>query len=330
MKVMRSITAAILGALAGAALAYEEKLNSILLEKAVPLEQYEKDVIASGGKPFRRNLLDEMERDLGNAYYNDDATSNATVYDGDDDYFLNQQSLSFNGYSLKYATCQKIQRFSVNAIQRGEYSSMVTDDIVILRLCPQKSCNANSKYGCNTGYGEYAMDVTEYMTVLLKYEEDKKQRMCSLCDSCFAPDDDDSQNSNVTSYYYAQAYQNGYGNRDLASNNMCNKYYNKCANIADDCSGNSSSYLDYLNYVGCVEINDYFINPSCDPDNGQIIMSVFYDKYCGQDAGDMVGIENFLGEEFDQDVFEAIQKDVECLSCSSTVSSFVVKVYCSP
>lgn len=85
-----------------------------------------------------------------------------------------------------------------------------------------------------------------------------------------------------------------------------------------------------MNYVGCVEINDYFINPSCDPDNGQIIMSVFYDKYCGQDAGDMVGIENFLGEEFDQDVFEAIQKDVECLPCSSTVSSFVVKVYCSP
>ena len=89
-------------------------------------------------------------RKLGGYYYK------KVYYDDDsenDDYFNLQKELSFQGYSLKFATCQKLQRFSVEAVQRGEYPSMVTDDDV--------ACSANQEYGCSSGFGEYVMDGCE-------------------------------------------------------------------------------------------------------------------------------------------------------------------------
>lgn len=104
----------------------------------------------------------------------------------DDDYYLNQNAMySLSGYSVKYAKCQSIQRFSEEAVKNGEYNSMVKDDIVILRLCPNNSCNTNKEFGCYYNYAEYAIGISDYIRIMLRYTMDKKQKMCGYCQECF-------------------------------------------------------------------------------------------------------------------------------------------------
>jgi len=100
-----------------------------------------------------------------------------------DDYYVNNQ-VDFDGFSLKYAKCQTVQRFSEDAIKNGEYSAMVKDDIVVLRLCPGNQCNSNKSYGCHYNYVEYGIDIIEYVKVMLKYTIDKREKMCNFCAEC--------------------------------------------------------------------------------------------------------------------------------------------------
>mmetsp|Transcript_3456 Transcript_3456/g.5259 ORF Transcript_3456/g.5259 Transcript_3456/m.5259 type:complete len:491 (+) Transcript_3456:34-1506(+) len=103
--------------------------------------------------------------------------------DGDDDYY-NNYGVDFYGFSLKYAKCQTVQRFSEDAIKNGEYSAMVKDDLVVLRLCPTNQCNSNKEYGCHYNYVEYGIDIIDYVRIMLKYTIDKREKMCNYCQDC--------------------------------------------------------------------------------------------------------------------------------------------------
>ena len=338
--------------------ANEDYLNEILLESAVPLSEYEDRVVASGGERFRHKLgMDVVDndnerpsfmeedtgRELGNSYYNNGGGNDDNA---NDDYFKYSQSgkaISFNGYALKYATCQKVQRYSVNAVQRGEYSSMVTDDIVILRLCPQRSCNSNSHYGCSSGYGEYAMDVSDYMTIVMKYQADKQSNFCSFCDACGG-----SSSSSTDDEYYNQtqsnAYQTSYqytssGQNNVYDSSTCYEYANECQNVATSCNSgdddasqtNATNYLSYLDSFGCQKKkynqNYFWVTPHCDTSTNTIQMGIFYDNYCNQDATDSgVDISNFLGDDFDTSVFSSVQNQVGCLDCGTSVSTPCKKI----
>jgi hypothetical protein len=346
---------------------YEDSMmNDLLLEKAIPLDEYEAKHIASGGEPFRHKLkLDEpsqedqpefmnmftnVKRKLSwswwsetndtsssskyysssstnddNSYYNvdDGNDDNATNYeedayyaeeeadegdDHDDDYFNKDEMNSFQGYSLKYATCQKVQRFSVDAITRGEYSSMVSDDIVVLRLCPSKSCSAYAQYGCSSGYGEYALTASDYMTIVMKYQAAKTESFCKFCNSCAGYYDDNTfatYNSN-TCYTYS---------------NECQSALSSCGSGDDDGVANNI-YTQYLDYMNCekVDYNDngvyYWVAPYCDS-SSKVSMGIYYDNYCEQYAGNEVNVAKYLNH--DTEVFAEAQ-EIECLDCSESVS----------
>ncbi len=353
-------------------------MNDLLLEKAIPLQEYEAKHVASGGVPFLHkinidklsqepehpefmNVITGAKRELwswwsnsgGGNYYNsnqkndyyentddadegnvdddangakDDDSNKAAYYNYeqeeeeeeeeegiyyDDDFFQVKNMKSFQGYSLKYATCQKVQRFSVDAVTRGEYSSMVSDDIVVLRLCPSKSCSTYSQYGCSAGYGEYALTATEYMTIVMKYQHQKNEKFCSFCSMCagyYKTDDSSSYNSNT-----------------------CYAYSNACKNTScdgDDDDGDdgedeeSSVYLNYLNYFGCQKVsnnngNYLWVTPYCDT-SSKISMGIYYDRYCTQFAGNDVNI-NYYVDDFDSDLFSEAQ-EIECLDCGESVS----------
>jgi hypothetical protein len=136
-----------------------------LLEKAVPLEEYKADLRTRGldfgadNRGLQDNAMDDYYMDA--AYIND-----------------------FSGFSLKYAACQPVQRFSEDAITAGEYTPLVTDDIVILRLCPTSSCNPRRAFGCSTKYVDYAVSISDYVRIMLRYKMDKKQELCNWCSEC--------------------------------------------------------------------------------------------------------------------------------------------------
>jgi hypothetical protein len=137
-------------------------IQDSLLSKAVPLEEYKAKLEASGAK------LRELDEDGDN-----------------DDYYMDEDDMySFSGWSMKYSKCQAIQRFSEDAVQNGEYSALVIDDVVILRLCPKRVCSSSSQSGCHYNYAEYAIGLSEYLKIMLHYKLDKKRNLCNFCASC--------------------------------------------------------------------------------------------------------------------------------------------------
>lgn len=166
------------------------KLQKSLLEVATPLSDLGKDVV------------DQIHRRMDN-----DGDEN----DGDD-YFMDS-TYDFQDYALKYATCQKIQRFSTEAVTNGEYSAMIVDDIVVLRLCPLRYCSSSSQWGCNNGYGEYAIKLDEYLKIMLRYKADKRNNLCTFCKAC------ENRRKMEDSAEAQQANAYGAGNDDGNANN---------------------------------------------------------------------------------------------------------------
>lgn len=151
----------------------QQNVEDDLMANALPIDEYKRQLKALGVE----SPLVASESANENPF--------RQLEDGEDDYFMNENNMySFSGYSLKYAKCQPIQQFSEDALLAGEYSPMVTQDVVILRLCPYKSCSSSRQYGCHYNYAEYAIGLNDYIRIMLRYKADKKERLCEWCGEC--------------------------------------------------------------------------------------------------------------------------------------------------
>ena len=306
-------------------------LEQKLVEHAVPLSDFGEDIVRS----VQRRLDGDEDKN-----------------DGDDDFVI-QNPYDFQDYSLKYATCQKIQRFSSEAVANGEYSAMIVDDIVVLRLCPKRHCTSNYQWGCNSGYGEYALRLDKYLSIMLQYKTDKRSKMCSFCESCnnrrrrmedaekgnddfyaYSGDDgeeeqaanDDANNDNENDN---DNNNNNNYNYDYSDNNLCDHYSYICENAQSKCNNDdddSLTYSSYMNYLDCTQINNennnnrhYWISPHCDSETNNINMGIFSDPYCSEYVGDEINIQKYTGINFGDNIFSEFYSS-ECVDCSMNVS----------
>jgi len=314
---------------------YRQDVNDELLSKAIPVEQYEamrgvslgiNDNNADGNPAGRR--LEEWDVDYEYMY-------------------------SFSGYSLRYAKCQPVQYFSENAVQAGEYSPMVTEDIVVLRLCPQQTCSESSAYGCYYNYADYALTLTEYVKIMLRYSAAIREYTCEWCRECEeGGNNNNNQNQNnnnnnnnreLEDNYDEQAdeaeaqdeYDNGQQEKQNNGAYYCNEYNDYCYKYdcdggndqGDDNNNNNMDYEEYLDYMECAEVNyndyAYFVRPRCDASgggSGTFKMEVYYDNYCIQYAGGDVSVKD-MGLGFQEDIFEPFYTTT-CVECSEAVSFF--------
>jgi hypothetical protein len=307
-------------------------LNNELLRRAIPIAEYEAKKFDVNGNHLK---ISEYRREL---------------QEGDDFYVEWSDMYSLSGYSLKYATCQPVQYFSEDAILAGEHSPMITQDIVILRLCPQKSCSSSAQYGCHYNYAEYALAVEDYLEVMLSYSATRRDKLCGWCAACGVVyqgnnDDaaaDDGQAQRRERRYLedvqnddAAAAANQDGGEDAAADaeegqdqeyvdctnvdTYCTDYDNECG----DPNAEGDGYLDFeevAGYLRCVQVNyndhAYFVRPRCDGTTGLIKMAVYYDNYCVQYAGGDVSVKD-LGLGFREGQFQNFTAGT-CIDCSKT------------
>jgi hypothetical protein len=295
----------------------ERHVNDALLEKAIPLSEYEQKTGV---------VLSDAHRVLEDF-----------VADGSTDYDM-------SGYSLKYTKCQPVQFFSENAVKAGEHSPMITQDIVLLRLCPKKSCSASgNKLGCTYNYAEYALALGDYVSIMLKYKRQLRANMCAWCEDCAnggnrkrtrkLADEDAAADAAGDDANAAQSVENQQAASDEAASavsstvsSACTGYNTYCADYSTLCSdANDNTYLDYAgyqNYIECTQVKynnyAYYVRPSCDGSDGAIKMAVYYDSYCIQYAGNDVPIKN-LGLGFKDGFFSDFNSDT-CINCAESVS----------
>jgi hypothetical protein len=203
---------------------------------------------------------------------------------------------SFSGFSLKYAKCQPVQYFSEDAILAGEHSPMVTEDIVVLRLCPQSTCSSSSTYGCYYNFADYALSLGEYIGIMLRYSARVRENTCEWCDQCLKNEQrrdrhrgrrrlEDAQQADAAEGDAADegdaaAEGDGANNNaeaaaddaldDLETDDFdpseyaCDGYNDYCTNYNTMCKedGDDDTFIDYENfvdYMDCTEVkyNDY-------------------------------------------------------------------------
>jgi hypothetical protein len=333
-----------------------ERKNSVqdeLLDKAIPIAEYNAQLKALG-------LLEEpLSSSSAASEEGANGESRRLEEEGEvDDYYLSEQYMySFSGYSIKYAKCQPIKQFSESAIEAGQDSPLVTQDVVILRLCPYKSCTSSRQYGCHYNYAEYAIGLFDYIRIMLRYKAAKKESLCEWCTNCLnsrrrLDEADDAAGNDYYQYdgtgddFYQKNDDGSYYDENDAcytSDTYCKNYYYDCQ--ADDDQNNQQNqnyYQDdysyyqaqkyiaedeYFNYLGCTELQDtyggiYFVRPTCDPSADQIKFSVYYDAYCSHSASSLISMDNFQVA-FNEAVFEELNEDY-CIDCSESVSSLVV------
>ena len=222
-------------------------IHQELLGKALPPGEYEQKHGVDLGRAARK--------------LNDANGEDAADYD----------MISFSGYSMKFAKCQPVQYFSERALELGEHSPMITNDIVILCLCPSNSCSDNSEYGCHYNYAEYAIDLSDYIRIMLEYAAVKRDYTCDYCNQCLG---------------YGGT-NNGGNNRKL--NDAGGEYD---ANGYDDNQQDDQNYQDaqddgdgYQNAQQNNEADAYDQN-NYDPDEAYKYACNNWDTYCS-DYGDL-------------------------------------------
>jgi hypothetical protein len=281
-------------------------LNDELLAKAVPLAEYRATLKAQGlHLPMDDARHLEQNYNQGNVkyyYYSSNGGEAQVQYynryqsndDGgqqdqanQDDYYVSENKyIDFDGYSLKYAKCQPVQRFSQDAVEAGEYSPMVVNDIVIMRLCPSYYCSSSRDFGCLYDYAEYAMGLTDYVRIMLRHQMDREDQLCDWCQNCVAG----RRRRAANNYYYDDAYAAQYNGDDgNAAAQQVDDYYNYNAGDDANAAAGDDAYAAAQYPEGCEEYETY-----CLDDYGYSVCAENNNANAGDDGQVKMTTEEYL------------------------------------
>lgn len=132
----------------------------------------------------RAKPLDETAKKTSVDYsYSHSSNSNRRLQDqnGDDMYAAPQ--LNLTEYALKYVGCQNIHAYS-DELAEEQTNVLGMDRFVILRLCPRSECSNYNRFGCNSGFGDWAVEMSDYLMAMKETYLAEYQEYCETCNSC--------------------------------------------------------------------------------------------------------------------------------------------------
>jgi hypothetical protein len=210
----------------------------------------------------------------------------------DDDY-----EIDITGYSLKFEKCQFVKAYDDElAEDKDSETVLATKRFVMFRLCPEGSCSS-----CNSGYGEYLVDLDSYLENTVQYFQGYQEAMCQACeDNCVADDGaaaaaEAEDAANVDDAEAGDnAVEEGDGRRQRRLNNNRNSYNIQvdCSVCYDECYKiqkiNENGYLEASDFLQCQMIYDpdddskgsLYAGPICASSGSKIKIGVFSDENC--------------------------------------------------
>ena len=212
--------------------------------------------------------------------------------DVNDDY---QYDLS--QYSVRFTKCQNVKMYDDEVAQSENMDTVFTmKHFVLFRLCSSDDCGS-----CNTNYGEYVLDVQDYLQATATYQKDAFEKMCDQCDDgC----DDDGE--------------------DCVSSTSCGRECWKYENL------NNFGYVDATDYVECQKLDlrkedddgnqkyedDLYIGPRCSSDGSRVFIGLFYDEECS-DPFKSASVEDVTGFKISYHLLKNTYSNngEDCISC---------------
>ena len=227
-----------------------------------------------------------------------------------------EYQVDISGYSVKFEKCQFVKAYDDELAEDEEAATVLaTKRFVVFRLCPNNSCSS-----CNYNYGEYIVDLEEYLDATVQYQQEIQEEMCQACEECGNWDDQQQNDQNQ------QQNQNNNNNRKLQNYNVdCDSCYDECQKIENM---EENGYIDATEFLECQMIYDpeddgkaaLYAGPMCASQGSKIKIGVFTDEECNQ-IDSSKDVDEYLmdGDGYQMKLSHALLKtvysDSTCVSC---------------
>jgi len=227
----------------------------------------------------------------------------------------NDNEVDISSYSLKFQKCQFVKAYDDELAENEDAGTVLaTKHFVVFRLCPSNSCES-----CNYGYGEYLVDMEEYLDATIEYAKDKQEEKCDECeeecDGYYGNQGDENEQE--------EGEDNEEANRRL-SNSNCKECIDTCEKIENM---EENGYIDATDFVECQEIKDegddgnpLYAGAMCASNGSKIKIGVFIDDEC-RILNSELDVENYLADgdgnqmKLSHALLKTTYESESCLSC---------------
>lgn len=190
-----------------------------------------------------------------------------------------------SGYSIKFQGCHTIKQWNYAADDESDVRVM-SKSLVRFRMCPSDSCVANKAAGCTTGYGDYVVDMSDFMGSWWEASRQNIEYACYeyLTTSCSCNDDDQQADDFNREYCEYDCY-NSAGKTECIDRNP----------YEEQEGGNNQNQFNAEDYMTCTQVkfnnnnkrqlndNDgekYYVGPYCSGQGGSVFLGMFTDDAC--------------------------------------------------
>lgn len=225
-----------------------------------------------------------------------------------------QGEVDLTNYSLKFEQCQFVKTYSDELAEEEEMDTVLqTQRFVIFRLCPNNYCSS-----CNSNYGEYVIDLQEYLESTVQYQQELQEEMCQACEE----------------YYEQMQQEQEEGEQEDNGDERRNRRlvdvdydtcYEECQKIENM---EENGYVDAVNYLECQQIYDpeddgksaLYAGPICSSNGSKIKIGVFTDEECNtldssKDVEDYLIDEEGYQTKLSHALLKTIYSEDTCISC---------------
>jgi len=219
------------------------------------------------------------------------------------------------GMSVKFQGCFHITQWNADA-DGEEDVRIMTKRLARFRLCPTDSCAASDAGGCESGYGDYIIDMNTYVQSYLEAQRETQEANCenleeNVCD-CEEQDDDAwDEDACLNECYVENGADYCVRDEDEGEQFEANEYM-ECGEfeVPEDDDGNRRRLDEEEEEV------QYFIGPYCGDQGGEVFLGMFSDDTCSEfvdSNGGSSTYESFTGSALPYSSTSLVGSD--CVSC---------------
>jgi len=227
-----------------------------------------------------------------------------------------EYEVDISGYSLKFEQCQFVKAYDDELAEDGDSTTVLaTKRFVIFKLCPTGACDS-----CTYDFGEYIVDLEEYLEATVEYQQEMQENMCNACQECGNWEENEENDQNQDEDERRRLVNRKLQNYDVD----CDSCYDECMKIENM---EENGYIDATEFLECQMIYDpeddgkaaLYAGPMCASSGSKIKIGVFLDEECNVPDYDK-DVDDYLmdGDGVSMKLSHALLKTVyssDCISC---------------
>lgn len=217
------------------------------------------------------------------------------------------------GYDLKFQGCYETSAWNGEGDGDNDVKVM-TKRLVRFRLCPSGSCSGNSASGCSSGYGDYLVDLNQFLDTWSEAKMEKEEYECEqVREACGCGENDADDDEDACEY---TCYTNANMSYCIEDDNQFElQRYTECGELEmpeDEDENRKKRRLDEE------EEEQLYLGPYCSSQGGSIHLGMFTDDTC------TVKYDDYYGRDYYYTIFGTgmpySQSNLIGLGCKSCIA----------